>query len=96
MRGLYYWGAGPDDVFGRAGAAIAYEIRISQGVKEFLKSNLTGTGVLLSGEFIILRSGQTTIPRTITIPRYEQTFRMPRSRQTITITIAEQTITIPN
>ena len=55
----YYWGAGPDYTLARASAA-AYKILINQGVKEFLKINLLGEGVFLSGEFIILRSGQTT------------------------------------
>jgi hypothetical protein len=94
----YYWGAGPDYISARASAA-AYKIFINQGFKEFLKINLLGTGVFLSGEFIILRSEQIiTIPaseQTITIPSYEQKIRMPRSRRTITITMPEQTITIP-
>ena len=93
---VYYWGARPDDVFARAYAVPA--IPISQGVKEFLKSNLTGTGVLLSGEFIILKSEQTTtIPKseqTITILGSERTIIMP-GRRTITMPGSERTITIP-
>jgi len=81
----YYWGAGPEYTLARASAA-AYNILISQGVKEFLKIDLLGEGVFLSGEFIILRS-----EKTITIPSYEQTYGIPRSRRTRTITIPEQT-----
>jgi hypothetical protein len=93
----YYWGTGSDYTSARASAA-AYKIFINQGVKEFLKINLLGTGVFLSGEFIILRNTQ-TIPRmeqTITIPSYEQLIILPRSRRAITITQPAQTITIQN
>jgi hypothetical protein len=80
---------GPDYnyIFGLAGAA-AYELRIRQGVKEFLNINLSGTGVLLTGEFIMLRSGQT-----ITIPRSGQIIP---SRQTITITGGVQPLRLPD
>jgi hypothetical protein len=80
---------GPDYnyVYGLAGAA-AYELRIRQGVKEFLNINLSGTGVLLTGEFIMLRSGQT-----ITIPRSGQIIP---SRQTITITGGVQPLRLPD
>jgi hypothetical protein len=79
---------GPDYnyVYGLAGAA-AYELRIRQGVKEFLNINLSGTGVLLTGEFIILRSGQT-----ITISRGQ----IMSSRQTITITGGAQPLRLPD
>jgi hypothetical protein len=55
----YYWRAGPEHISARASAA-AYHILISQSVKEFLKIDLFGAGVFLSGEFIILKSEQTT------------------------------------
>lgn len=74
-------------VLGLAGAA-AYELRVRQGVKEFLSIHLSGTGVLLSGEFIILRSGQTT-----TISKSEQ--RIPRW-QTVTITAGMQPLRLPD
>jgi hypothetical protein len=74
-------------VLGLAGAA-AYELRVRQGVKEFLSVHLSGTGVLLSGEFIILRSGQTT-----TISKSEQ--RIP-SWQTVTITAGMQPLRLPD
>ena len=82
-------------IFGRAYIA-AHELRIRQGVEDFLNIQLSGTGVLLTGEFIILRSEQTISSvqtRTITIPRSEQTIRLGRGR--ITIQIPEQTITMP-
>ena len=93
----YYGGAGPNYTSAPS-SAVAYKIFINQGVKEFLKINLLGEGVFLSGEFIMLRSAQ-AMPRmeqTITIPAHEQETRLPESRGTITITIPEQTTTIPN
>jgi hypothetical protein len=72
-------------IYGFPGVA-AYELRIRQGVKEFLDINSSGTDVLLTGEFIILRSGQTiTISRrqtlsngqTITVANGEQPLRLP-------------------
>jgi hypothetical protein len=96
----YYWGADPEYVFARANAAAGYKVFASQGRKEFLKSNLTGKDILLSGEFIILGNGQnTTMPKsehTITIPRRERIIKFPGSRNRIIITEPEQTITIPS
>jgi len=92
----YYWGGGPDYIKARAGAA-AYAGLISQGVREFLKIDLLGDGVFLSGDFIILRSNQTnTILRseqTITTIIGNQIIRLPGSRQIITILGREETIT---
>jgi hypothetical protein len=72
--------------YGRAYVA-RHELRIRQGVKDFLDVQLSGTGVLLTGEFIILRSGQIiTIPRPgetkesmekIAIPKGSQPLRLP-------------------
>ncbi len=72
--------------YGRAYIA-AHELRTRQGVEDFLNIQLSGTGVLLTGEFIILRSGQTiTIPRIgetrenmekIVIPKGFQPLRLP-------------------
>ena len=74
----------------------AYELRLRQGVKEFINMNLSGTGVLLSGEFIILRSEQTIQPsgENVTIPKRTVTIGLRRRRQA-TIELPEQTITIP-
>jgi len=72
--------------YGRAYVA-RHELRIRQGVENFLDVNVSGTGVLLTGEFIILRSGQiVTIPRPgetaeslkeIVIPKGFQPLRLP-------------------
>ena len=72
--------------YGRAYVA-RHELRIRQGVEDFLDVNVSGTGVLLTGEFIILRSGQiVTIPRPgetaeslkeIVIPKGFQPLRLP-------------------
>jgi hypothetical protein len=63
----YYWGAGPEYTSSHVSAA-AYNLFINQDVKEFLKINLSGGGVCLSGELIILRNEQT-----VSISRSEQT-----------------------
>jgi hypothetical protein len=65
----------------------AYELRVRQGVKDFLDVNSSGTEVLLTGEFIMLRSGQT-----VTISR-RQTLS---SGQTITIADGEQPLRLPD
>jgi hypothetical protein len=94
---IQFEGPGYNYMYGFAGAA-AYQLRIRQGIKEFLSIDLSGTGVLLTGEFIILRDEQTISSgqtQTITIPRSEQTIRLGRNRQIITILRPEQTITRP-
>jgi hypothetical protein len=67
---------------------------ISQGAREVLKSNLTGTGVFLSGEFIVLNN-ETAAPKNMTITRRVIHFvRIPRTREVMTI-VEEQTIAVP-
>jgi hypothetical protein len=73
-------------IYGRA-YATSHEIRARQGVEEFLDIQLSGTGVLLTGEFIIVKRGQIiTIPRDgetkesleeIVIPEGTQPLRLP-------------------
>jgi hypothetical protein len=90
---VYYDGAGG------ANSMISYGLIVNQAGKEFLKSNLTGTDVLLSGEIILLKNNQTTVPKgeqTITIPASRRVIRIPGSRRTFTILTGEQTITIPS
>lgn len=86
---LNYYGGGPSAV------SPMYRISASQTGKKFLQSNLTGTSVLLSGEFIVLSSGQNTtkpaIEETITVPRL-QTFVMPGRRGVVTIWKNEQIV----
>jgi hypothetical protein len=86
----YYWSAEAGEVFARANAAGA-GFFASQGVKEFLKSSLTGTNVSLSWEFIVLKSGQPAGSReqTITIPQKQISLGRRRF-----ITLPEQTITV--
>jgi hypothetical protein len=94
----YYWGPGPDNAYARAYAA--YPVSQIVREQEFLESNLTGKDVLVSGEFVVLGSGQNTTmqnsERTITIPGTEYVVRVPGSRQWRTITIPEHNITIPS
>jgi hypothetical protein len=92
FEGPYY-----NYIIGRASAA-TYELSRRQGVEEFLNLNLSGTGVILTGEFMILRSEQTISSvqtKTITIPKSEPTIEVGRRRQRFGATIPEQTITIP-
>jgi hypothetical protein len=67
----------------------------SHGFNEFLKHNLAGTNVSLSGEFIVLNSGQNKANSvyTITMPEREQMIIISR-RRTIILKIPEQTVTI--
>src|SRR4030042_2045473 len=66
-----------------------------QGVNEFLKHNLAGPNVSLSGEFIILNSGQTMANSeyTITIPEMEHTIMLSR-RQAWIMKIPEHNVTV--
>ena len=91
----YFWSGGPGEVQSRASSG--YLSLFNQGAKEFLKSNLTATDVVLSGEFIVLSDGEDVTPNmtTVTIPSYKMTFRLPRSRQIVTIQIPEETRTVP-
>jgi hypothetical protein len=64
-----------------------HELRVRQGVENFLDVNMTGTGILLTGEFIVVKSGELiTIPRQgettesikeIEIPQGLQPLRLP-------------------
>jgi hypothetical protein len=89
-----YEGDGYTYIYGSSSNS-AHELRIRQGVKEFINMNLSGTGVLLSGEFIILRSEQTIRPsgENITIPKRTITIGLYR-RQQVTIELPERTTTI--
>jgi hypothetical protein len=93
----YYWGPGTGDA--SASAFAAYPVNQIVRKQEFLNSNLTGKDVVVSGEFVVLGTGQNTTMQnsniTITIPRTEYTVRLPGSRQWITVTRPEQNITVP-
>jgi hypothetical protein len=64
----------------------------SRGNNAFLKSSLTGANVSLSGEILLLNTGQnTTNGQTITLPEMKQTIIRYR-RNALVITIPERTI----
>src|SRR3990170_5895375 len=67
----------------------------NRGLREILKGNISGTGALLSGEFMILGNNQTTTPiiRQVTVPKIVRYITIPRSRQVIAI-IASEKMTI--
>ena len=72
------------------------ELRVNRGIEEFLDIQLSGTGVLLSGEFIILRDKQNVSSiqtQRITIPASEQLVRF--RGYWVTRQIPERTTTIP-
>jgi hypothetical protein len=73
-----------------------YMAFLNQCPKEFLKSNLSGTDIILSGEFIVLSDGHEITPNdtTITIPAHPITYRMP-SRRIVTVMVPEEVRTIP-
>ncbi|MCX8153064.1 MAG: hypothetical protein N3E52_01360, partial [Candidatus Bathyarchaeota archaeon] len=54
---VQFEGVGYYYTYGRAYAA-NYELSIRQGVEDFLGVQLSGAGVLLTGDFVVLRSGQ--------------------------------------
>ncbi len=83
------WGSGPGYTL-----SSAYEFPASYNIKEFFKTNLTGTGILLSGEFIVLRSGQ-TIPSEQTITVQRIVGRHGTTWQRMTIVRGAETISIP-
>ena len=69
------------------------EIRDRQGIRDFLDVQLSGTGVLLTGEFIILRDKQNVSKiqmQEITIPARETMLR--RGRRWLLVQIPERTI----
>jgi len=64
----------------------------NRGAREIMKGNMSGTGALLSGEFMILSNNQTTTPiiRQVIMPKITY-IRLPRSRQVIAIMTGEKT-----
>jgi len=61
------------------------------GMREIMKGNMSGTGVLLSGEFMILSNNQTTTPilRQVIMPEITY-IAIPRSRRVIKIITGEK------
>jgi len=77
-------------------AAAPYDLRTSQGIEEFVNIDLAGSGVMLTGEFIAVKTGQIITKgqtQTVTIPAGETRIRTRRGY--ITLPRAEQTITAP-
>jgi hypothetical protein len=74
-----------------------YITMFNQGSKEFLKNNLTGTNVVLSGDFMVLSDGHELTPNdtTITIPAHRTTYRLPRSSRTVIVQVPEQVLAVP-
>ena len=64
-------------ILGNPGAA-TYELRIRQGIEDFLNFNLEGTGVTITGEFIVMKSGETvSIKGKPEVQLGEQPLRLP-------------------
>ena len=67
-----------------------------QSPKYVLKSNVTGTGLLLSGEFMIISENDSGSAIEVRIPQVERVIYFPRTRQTMRVIIsAEQVISVP-
>jgi hypothetical protein len=73
-------------MYGR-GYVARHELRVRQGVEDFLDIEMSGTGILLTGEFIIMKSGKIiTVPmdgepeenlENLVFPRGYQPLRLP-------------------
>lgn len=90
-----FWGIGSDT---RSGVySPLYLALLGQGAKEFLKTNLTGTDVALSGDFMVLSDGRELAlnETTLTVPAHKGVYRLPRSRRTVIIEVPEETVPIP-
>jgi hypothetical protein len=97
LVGYSYWLTGPNDALARANAVPLYGLSVNQRSKDLLQSNLTGTGVLLSGEFIMLSTGQDSETledeQTITAVDYVQGIRLLRGGRYAAIQVPEQATT---
>lgn len=92
--GLEYYPSGTESAIARANMA-GFGNFINQGAKTFLKSNVSGTGALLSGEFIVLDSNETDpLNKPIIIPKTEHVF-YPRGRQPIRVIVEERILPPP-
>ena len=86
----YNWKVNPDGVFASPDDT-SYKTLSSKSVKEFLKSNLEGANISLSGEFIILKSEQTTTNSNQTATSEEaQRIAQTLPEHTATIKASEQ------
>jgi len=74
---------------------LGYKTLSSKNVKDFLKNDLAGANISLSGDFIMLKKEQTVTNsgQIITIPERAQTIRLGRG-QRLMLTIPEQKVTV--
>ncbi|MEM2108031.1 MAG: Ig-like domain-containing protein [Candidatus Bathyarchaeia archaeon] len=78
---VQFEGSGYYYTYGRAYVA-NYELRRRQGVEDFLNVQLSGAGVLLTGEFIVLRSGQViTVSAKKEEPKVLEKIQIPKGFQ---------------
>ena len=101
---LEHYSGGPDYASSSTSVLSAFENSVNQSSGEFLESNLTGTDVVLSGEFDILRSGQTvTVSKNYDTIVYDGTriwtrrdgslIAQPDEEQVVTTMKSNQTVT---
>ncbi|MEM4244021.1 MAG: hypothetical protein QXP44_04400 [Candidatus Bathyarchaeia archaeon] len=78
---VQFEGVGYYYTYGRAYIA-QYELGVRQGIKEFLDVELSGDGFLLTGEFIVLKSGQViTVSRNEAVPSIIENMVIPQGFQ---------------
>jgi hypothetical protein len=75
----------------------SYMALFNQGSKEFLKRDLNGTQIVLSGDFTILSDGHEIAPQdtVFTMPPHSIYYRGQGSNQTLTVKVPEKEATIP-
>ncbi len=74
-----------------------YQALLNLGSSEFLRNNLIGQDIVLSGDFMVLSDGSeiSMNETTVKIPSHPITFRAHGSRRIVTITVPEEVRTIP-
>ncbi len=74
-----------------------YQALLNLGSSEFLRNNLIGQDIVLSGDFMVLSDGSeiSMNETTVKIPSHPITFRVHGSRRIVTITVPEEVRTIP-
>ena len=88
----YYADSELQDPMARANSAPFVNLA-GQGPKYVLKSNVSGTGLLLSGEFMIINENDTGTPTIeLTIPQVERTIYFPRTRQVMRVVVREEQV----
>ena len=74
-----------------------YLALLNQKSREFLRNNLTGQDIVLSGDFMVLSDGSeiSMNETTVKIPSHPITFRVHGSRRIVTVAVPEEVRTIP-